>query len=278
MTGARRSMPTVIVSRTPAPGREVEFVDWMERLSAAARLAPGHVDSSVEPAGELHPGEWVVIYQFEDAESLQAWLESDERKELMDAGADLVAGNTREQVVALADQPERVTAVSSFRVRPGVGHEFEVLQHRLDAAAAVSPGFLGVERYDPVPGVQDETVVVFAFDSRDHLDDWLESPVRLELLAAANEYVEGDRKLNVVSGFGGWFSYGGPVAKKWKQAAVVLMALYPMTYTLSLISRWLIPDVPWQMSLLLSNVIVTALLTWVIMPPLTRWFERWLHR
>jgi len=209
---------------------------------------------------------------------LQAWLDSPGRNELIDAGADLVVGDTREQVIALADQPERVTAVSSFKVRAGVEHDFAVLQRRLDAAAAVSPGFLGVEQYDPVVGVQDETVVVFAFDTRDHLDEWLASPVRGELLAAANQYLDGERVLNVVSGFGGWFSYGGPSAKKWKQAVVVLMALYPMTFMLSLLSRKLIPDVPWQISLLLSNVIVTSLLTWVLMPPLTRWFERWLNR
>jgi antibiotic biosynthesis monooxygenase (ABM) superfamily enzyme len=47
---------------------------------------------------------------------------------------------------------------------------------------------------------------------------------------------------------------------------------------LSLLSRRLIPDAPWQVSLLLSNIIATALLTWVFMPPLTRWFDRWLHR
>jgi antibiotic biosynthesis monooxygenase (ABM) superfamily enzyme len=275
---ADRRLPTVIVSRTPAPGREAEFIEWMEQLAAAARLAPGHVDSSVEPAGESHPGEWVVIYQFENSETLHAWLDSPERIALIDAGADLVAGDTREQVVALADQPERVTAVSSFRVRPGVQREFEALQRRLDGAAALSPGFLGVERYDPVPGVQDETVVVFSFDNREHLDEWLASPVRGELLAAANHYVEGERVLNVVSGFGGWFSYGGPTTKKWKQAAVVLLALYPLTFMLSLLSRWLIADVPWQLSLLMSNIIVTALLTWVVMPPLTRWFDRWLHR
>ncbi len=278
MTASRRLMPTVIVSRTPAPGREVDFVEWLERLSAAAQLAPGHIDSSVEPTGELHPGEWVVIYQFENREMLQAWLDSPERTALIEAGAGLVVGEAREQVVALADQPDRVTAVSSFRVRPGVEAEFEVFQRRLDGAAALSPGFLGIERYDPVPGVQDETVVVFSFDDREHLDEWLGSPARAELLTAANEYVEGERVLNVVSGFGGWFSYGGHPAKKWKQGALVLLALYPMTFVLSVLSLWLIPDVPWPVSLFISNVLGVVMLTWVLMPPLTRWFDSWLNR
>jgi antibiotic biosynthesis monooxygenase (ABM) superfamily enzyme len=140
MTASRRLMPTVIVSRTPKPGREAEFIEWMEHLSAAAQLAPGHLDSSVEPAGELHPGEWVVIYQFENSELLQAWLESPERKEIIEAGADLVVGDSREQVVALADQPERVTAVSSFTVRPGIEHEFEMLQRRLERLRRSRPG------------------------------------------------------------------------------------------------------------------------------------------
>ncbi len=126
--------------------------------------------------------------------------------------------------------------------------------------------------------MQEETVVVFAFDTRDHLDQWLSSPIRAELLAAGNEYLEGERVLSVVAGFGGWFSYGGQAAKKWKQGAVVLLALYPMTFTLTLLSMWLIPDVAWPLGLFISNVIGVIMLTWVLMPPLTRWFDRWLHR
>ncbi|HUF98886.1 MAG TPA: antibiotic biosynthesis monooxygenase [Ilumatobacter sp.] len=278
MSGDRRSMPTVIVARTPAPGREQEFVAWMERLAVAAQHAPGHVDSTVQPADESHPREWVVVYTFENTTYLQDWLDSPARNELVGEGSDLVVGDTREQVIALPEQPERVTAVSSFRVRSGVEQEFAALQRELDAAAAMSPGFLGVERYDPVPGVQDETVVVFAFDTRAHLDQWLEAPIRAELLAAGNEYVEGERVLNVVAGFGGWFTYGGPAAKKWKQGAVVLLALYPMTFTLTVLSMWLIPDVPWPLGLFISNVIGVMMLTWVLMPPLTRRFDHWLHR
>lgn len=251
---------------------------WMERLALAALHAPGHVDSTVQPADQSHPGEWVVIYTFENSECLYAWLESPGRNELVAEGAGLAVGDPREQVIALGDHIERVTAVSSFRVRCGVEAEFAVVQQKLDAAAAQSPGFLGVERYDPVPGVQEETVVVFSFDTRDHLDEWLQSEVRASLLAGGNAFLEGERVLNVVAGFGGWFSYGGQTAKKWKQGAVVLLALYPMTFALSLLSMWLIPGVPWPVGLFISNVLGVIMLTWVLMPPLTRWLDGWLNR
>ena len=61
-------MPTVVVARTPAPGHEVEFEAWLRRLVAAARHQPGHVHSDIQPPNDVHPGEWVILYQFTDAE------------------------------------------------------------------------------------------------------------------------------------------------------------------------------------------------------------------
>ena len=42
------------------------------------------------------------------------------------------------------------------------------------------------------------------------------------------QFTEGDRTVNVVGGFAGWFdSMGGAQVKKWKSAVAVLLALIP---------------------------------------------------
>ena len=274
-----RTMPTVVVARRPVPGREAEFEQWLRRLVAAARRAPGHVHSDIQPPTDVHPDEWVILYQFIDAESLQAWLTSAERDELVAEGRDLIAGGIREQVVALAHQPEPVTAVASFYVKAGSGTLYADLYERLVRALMTFPGFIRSELFAPIPGIQDDTVVLLSFDTREHLDAWLDSHERQRLLDEIDPYIEGGRTLNIVGGFAGWFGRPGMArVKTWKQATIVLLAIIPISLLVTAVRRWLLPDVNWWTAVLLGNVVGVALLSWVAMPFLTRVFERWLRR
>lgn len=272
-------MPTVIVARTPVPGREDEFEAWLRRLVAAARVYPGHVHSDIQPPNDVHPGEWVILYQFATAESLEAWLTSDARLSIMAEGDDLITGPQREQVIALAQGPEPVTAVASFRVHPGNEGRYAEFHQRLLARLGAFPGFLRSELFVPVEGVQDETVVVFAFDSREHLDAWLGSDERRHMLAEIEPYLDGERTINVVGGFAGWFGAPGMAnVRRWKQGAMVLLAIFPTTLIVTRLRIIVLPDVHWVLGVLIGNVLGVIALTWLLMPRLTRWFAGWLRR
>ena len=270
-------MPTVVVARRPAAGREAEFEGWLRGLLAVARDAPGHVSSDLQPPDDAHPGEWVVVYQFVDAESLEAWLHSPVRAELMREAADLVDGAPREQLVALAQGPDPVTAVASFRVLRGAERRYGEFHERLVRRLSGFPGFLRSELFEPVPGVQDETVVAFSFDTREHLDAWLRSDARRAMLTEIEPLVEGDRTVNVVGGFAGWFGGADRDVKRWKQAAVVLLALFPTALVLTMVREWLFPDVHWVLGVLFGNVLGVAALSWLLMPFLTRTLAGWLR-
>jgi hypothetical protein len=63
------------------------------------------------------------------------------------------------------------------------------------------------------------------------------------MLAEIEPYLEGERTINVVGGFAGWFELpGAPVVKRWKQASIVLLALFPTTLVLTQVREWLLPD------------------------------------
>lgn len=274
-----RTMPTVVVARTPAPGREVEFERWLRRLVATARTFPGHVHSDIQPPTDVHPGEWVILYQFTDADSLDGWLTSEQRASIMADGQELIVGDEREQVVALSQQPEPVTAVSSFRVKPGNEQRYADFHARLAERLATFPGFLRSEVFPPVAGVQDDTVAVFSFDTREHLDAWLGSPERLRMLEEIDPIIEGGRTINVVGGFAGWFGRPGMASvRRWKQAVIVLGGLFPVALVLTRLREWLLPDVNWVLGVLIGNVLGVTALTWVLMPVLTRVFADWLRR
>ncbi len=269
----------MVVARTPHPGREREFERWLRKLAVTASNAPGHVRSDVQPPTDVHPGEWVIVYQFRDAASLDGWLTSPERDAIVADGQHLLLGSERKQVFALAEEGDPVTAVASFRVAPGNEHRYAELHGRLVGRLSSFPGFLRSELFEPVAGVQSDTVVVFSFDSRPHLDRWLESDERRTILAEIDEFIEGDRTLNVVGGFGGWFGDVGIAdVKRWKQALVVLIALFPTALLLGTLRNWLLPDLAFVPSVLLSNIVGVIILSWLLMPFLTRLLSAWLRR
>ena len=277
-TISERATPTTIVARTPRPGREREFERWLRRITAAAARMPGHLGSDLQPPGPDHPDEWVIVYQFASADELDRWIESPRRAELLAEGAELTLGDARVQRFAMGAGDNPVTAVASFEVLEGQWEAFERDYERLIVAIETFDGFLRAELFPPVDGVQPETVIVFSFKTREQLDRWLTSDVRRDGLARLDEHT-GPRKMNVVGGFGGWFSVGPRQVKKWKQAAVVLLALYPTVLLLNEIFGRLLPDdTPYLLAVLVGNVAGVAILSWILMPRLTSWLDGWLRR
>jgi antibiotic biosynthesis monooxygenase (ABM) superfamily enzyme len=272
-------MPTVVVSRTVSAGREREFERWLRRLVSAAERAPGHVSADVQPPTDAHPDEWVVVYRFDSAAHLHGWLESPERAAFIESGRGLIEGAAREQVLALGHGHDPVTAVASFRVKAGNAERYLEFHTKLVDCLSAFPGFIRSELFEPVPGVQDDTAVVFSFDTRAHLDAWLESDRRRLLLSEIDEYLEGGRTVNVVGGFGGWFGRPGMVSvKRWKQASVVLLALFPTTLVLTKLRQELLPDVGFAPGILLGNAVGVTIMSWVLMPVLTKMLAGWLSR
>ena len=60
-------------------------------------------------------------------------------------------------------------------------------------------------------------------------------------------------------------------------ALVILAALFPVTLSISLLRVWLFPDLGLLPSVLIGNILGIIVLTWVLMPPLTRALGGWLR-
>lgn len=272
--------PTVIVSRRVRAGAEHEHEQWTNRMRSAVERFDGFLGSERQPPNAAHPDEWVIMYRFASVAELDAWLSSAQRSALMQEGERLLTGPAREQrIVEPAAGAAAVTAVLSQRIRPDAEEAFHHVQARMLGAMEQFEGFLRSDHLPPVPGVQDDHVVVFSFATMADLDRWLESDERRDLLTDLAPLIEGERALSIVGGFAGWFPTPGlPKPVQWKQAVAVLIALFPTTLTLVFLQRSLVPDVPWVAALLVSNALVVAILTWLLMPLVTRMLGGWLRR
>ncbi len=92
------------------------------------------------------------------------------------------------------------TVVMSQRVRPGREDDYVAWQEKMDGAARRFPGFKGTEVVPPVAGAQAEWVVVFRFDTSEHLRAWSDSPERAGLLAEGRPLFAGPAAQQVLAG------------------------------------------------------------------------------
>lgn len=57
----------------------------------------------------------------------------------------------------------------------------------------------------------------------------------------------------------------------------MLLALYPTVMAITYVKNWLLPGVWLPLDILGGNIIGVIILTWVLMPVLTRLLDRWLR-
>jgi antibiotic biosynthesis monooxygenase (ABM) superfamily enzyme len=268
------------------PGRDDDYRRWQEAVNDAAGRFAGFEGAELSPARTGEPGEWVVVFRFSHVDQLAAWLNSAARHALLTKGGSLFEAPPTEEVLAGGSDAQHaqdvVTAVVSHRVKPGCEQDFMRWQEKALGAQEKSPGFMGSELFRPVPGIQDNWVVAFRFDTRTHLDEWLDSDARRKLLREGEAYVDSYDVQKIRSAFSGWFRFdegtGPGVPPNWKQAMSVLVGLYPTVMVLNLTAgRWLEnAKVPGYLALFISNVLSVGILTWVTMPLLNRALNFWL--
>jgi len=99
-----------------------------------------------------------------------------------------------------------VTVVVTHRVPADQGDAFLEWHKKVVEKESKYPGFRDSEVFRPIEGLQDDWVIAYKFDTAEHLDAWLVSQHRRELLEDPRF---GDFKLRKIDhSFGNWFAFG----------------------------------------------------------------------
>jgi len=261
-----------------------KFKRVQARMHGLVRDQPGFCGrESISPTQELQD-EWITIFRFDTNENLQAWLHFPPRADLIEELEKCLTEPVRYQVVADDDlAPEAATAVFSHRVRPGTETEFYKWKRRITKARSQFAGLLDSQMFPPVPGVQEEWIDIVRFDNSAHLNAWLHSEERKKLLEESSAFTEKIEAHQIATGLENWFSLkgqsGGDPATipTWKQAALVLLALYPTSVFIRFVTAPMVEGWATHFQVLLANGAGVAVLAWLLMPRVSRIMNFWTH-
>jgi uncharacterized protein len=173
-----------------------------------------------------------------------------------------------------------VTVSITRTVKPGSEQAFERALHEFVQRSLTLDGQLGVHIMRPAPGSHSrEYGIVRKFVNRDALTSFRTSPEYLEWNQVAAELTEGAGRVEELTGLESWFTLPGAPLRplpKWKMALLTLLGVYPASLLLSVTVARLTREWPSLLGNLVFAVAMVGLLTWVVMPLLTRSFHRWL--
>ena len=183
-----------------------------------------------------------------------------------------------------APEAEQVTAIIQHEVRAEAQERYERWLERIMPAAAAFPGHGGASVVRPSARGPRRYSVAVRFDSLDHAQAWFGSDARRALLQEAAELLVRDETVSTLSGLELWF--GRPPGRRpparWKMFLVTVAAIYPLTLLVPWALQPLLSSVAVLRTLLVHHLVVAlaivALMTWVVMPRLTRHLAGWLNR
>ena len=164
------------------------------------------------------------------------------------------------------------------RVRSGCEREFQEALREFLQTSLSAGGVLGVHMLLPAPGATvREYGILRTFADEADRDAFYRSPLYAAWQARVGPLTEGERVTRELHGLEAWFRAGDRTPPRWKMAIATLIGVYPTSIVLSqtvglAVSGW---------SMLAGNLAVAVsmvvLLTWVVMPLVTRALDAWLE-
>lgn len=175
-----------------------------------------------------------------------------------------------------------VTVTVARRVAPGREADFEDWYDGVISCASSFPGFLGSGILRPKEASASDAGdwhVVYRFADAATLGHWEASAERATWLRRVDEFIE-ETGVNRVSGLETWFAMPGrtaPAPPKWKMFLVTLTAIVPLVLLMNILVLPLLAGWWLVARTLVFSSTLTVLMTWVVMPRITRLFRRFLY-
>jgi uncharacterized protein len=188
-----------------------------------------------------------------------------------------------------------ITVIVTRIAKKGRIKEFEDWMDGIIHESLKFEGHLGVNIIRPVEHSRPEYVIIFRFDTLDNLLKWEKSRERMNWIEKSKDVVEGEDKVQKFTGLEFWFTPRSPhwaerevynkdsiptvnLPPRYKMVMVTVGILFVLLHTLIPPIRQLTETLPLLLSDLLGVITTVLLMTYLIMPSVTRLLKRWLYK
>lgn len=179
------------------------------------------------------------------------------------------------------DDTQPVTAVISHRVRQHREHDYERWILGISAVARTFQGHCGVTFIKPEAGICKKYVTILKFDCYMHLNQWLESDERKLWLKNVRPLITQKERVQVLTGFETWFTIPNrsdrPTPLRYKMVVLTTFSVFSVARLLNILLQPLLSILPSLVSSLIATFLVVLVLTYLVMPRLTKIFYTWLY-
>ena len=164
------------------------------------------------------------------------------------------------------------------RVRPGCEAEFQQALHEFLQTSFAHGGVQGASMLVPPPDSNArEYGILRTFANETERDAFYDSPMFKTWEARARTLTEGEPVYRQLHGLEAWFRSPHNPPPRWKMAVATFLGVFPVAMVLNLALGPVIRSWPFVPRNAVFNLCVVTLLTWVVMPLVTRLLRGWLR-
>jgi len=164
------------------------------------------------------------------------------------------------------------------RVRSGCEAEFQAALRDFFQTSFAHGGVLGASMLTPPPGSDSrEYGILRTFASETERDAFYESPMFKAWEERARTLTEGEPVYRQLHGLEAWFRSPHNPPPRWKMAVATLLGVYPVSLLIGVVLSPTLRKLPLVLNLFVVSAIIVGLLTWVVMPFVTRLLHDWLN-
>ncbi len=165
------------------------------------------------------------------------------------------------------------------RIKPGCEQEFQTALKEFFARSLAESGVHGAAMIVPPPGSSStEYGIIRSFANAAERDAFYASPMYLDWKKRVAPLADGEPEARELHGLEAFFrGKNSAPPPRWKMGIATYLGVVPVIMTLALTLGRLIRSWNFVLYNLVFNACVVVLLTWVVMPLITRALQGWLY-
>jgi antibiotic biosynthesis monooxygenase (ABM) superfamily enzyme len=177
-----------------------------------------------------------------------------------------------------------ITITVSRTVKPGREADYEAWSKEIIRAGSAFPGFLGVNVLKPARETGGEYVSIYRFDTYAHGRAFQNSSERAKLLKQLEDrdIVEGEPDIKQVTGLETWFELpevpASATPSPHRMAIVLIGVVFVLVLAISYTLGPYMQSLPLAVRVLILVTLQVLLMTYVVMPRVTRLLKNWLYK